>query len=258
MRSPLSVLTLAFLLVHAPECRPQQATLPLEKKVYRDAAGKSLPYRLLAPTKLEPGRKYPLVLFLHGAGERGTDNDKQLVHGVPVFASAENRKKYPCFLVAPQCPTGARWVEVDWGGAAHRQPAEPSAPMQLTLKLLETLTKELPIDSRRIYVTGLSMGGFGTWDIVSRRPNLFAAAVPICGGGDEATAKRIAKVPVWVFHGGKDGVVKPSRSRNMVEAVRKAGGEPKYTEYPNEGHGSWGPAYRDPELLRWLFAQRRP
>jgi predicted peptidase len=259
MRSLFSLLALAVLLVRQPgEGLPQQPPPPLEKRVYQEASGKTLPYRLLAPAKLEPGRQYPLVLFLHGAGERGTDNERQLVHGVAAFASAEARRQYPCYLVAPQCPAGARWVEVDWGAEAHRQPAAPSEPLRLTLALLEALAKELPLDRRRVYVTGLSMGGFGTWDILSRRPELFAAAVPICGGGDEATVERIAKIPVWVFHGATDGVVRPSRSRNMVAALRKAGGEPKYTEYPKEGHASWGPAYRDPELLRWLFAQRRP
>ena len=230
----------------------------LEKRTYSDPQGQKLPYRLLKPDPYDPQKQYPLVLFLHGAGERGTDNDKQLVHGVPAFTSEANRKKYPCFLVAPQCPSGARWVEVDWGAASHTQPKEASEPLRLTLELLESLKKELPVDEKRIYVTGLSMGGYGTWDVIARRPDLFAAAAPVCGGGDEATAERIAKVPVWAFHGAKDTVVKPARSRNMIEALKKAGGSPKYTEYPAEGHGSWGPAYRDPELFRWLFEQKKP
>jgi predicted peptidase len=231
--------------------------LPLEKRTYTDAKGKTLPYRLLKPQNYEPKRKYPLVLFLHGAGERGTKNEKQLVHGVPEFAKEANRANYPCFLIAPQCPEQAKWVEVDWSADAHRQPTEPSEPMRLTLELLDALPKEFSIDSHRIYVTGLSMGGYGTWDILARRPDLFAAGVPICGGGDETTAAKIAKIPIWVFHGAKDPAVKVERSRRMIEALKKAGGHPKYTEYSDEGHFSWVPAYKDPALFAWLFAQKR-
>lgn len=229
----------------------------LEKKTYMDTVGHTLHYRLLRPETIEPGKKYPLVLFLHGAGERGEDNAKQLIHGVPEFAKPENRKAYPCFLIAPQCPEFRKWVEVDWSAAAHAQPDNPSEPMKLTLGLIGQLARELPIDARRIYVTGLSMGGYGTWDVVARHPNLFAAAVPICGGGDENTAARFAQLPIWVFHGAKDMGVKPERSRKMIAALEKAGGKPKYTEYPNEGHASWIPAYRDPALHQWLFAQHR-
>lgn len=234
----------------------QEPTL-LEKRTFKNAAGKSLPYRLLKPDNYDPKQIYPLVLFLHGAGERGTDNEKQLVHGVAGFASAENRVKYPCFLMAPQCPSAARWVEVDWSADSHKQPEQPSEPMQLTLELLDALSKEFSIDSKRIYVTGLSMGGYGTWDIIGRRPDCFAAAAPVCGGGDETQAARIAKLPIWAFHGAKDGVVKPARSRNMIDALKKAGGDPKYTEYPTIGHNAWTPAYQDPEMFRWLFAQKK-
>jgi len=236
----------------------QQGGVPLEKRMYTDPQSKVLRYRVLKPEDYDPKKSYPLVLFFHGAGERGDDNEKQLIHGVPEFAKPANRKQYPCFLVAPQCPDKQRWVEVDWGALSHKQPAEPSEPMRLTLELLPALQKEFSIDPQRIYVTGLSMGSFGTWDIIARKPELFAAAVPICGGADEATAPKIAKLPIWAFHGEKDGAVKTVRSRNMIEALKKAGGEPKYTEYPGVGHDSWGPTYRDPEVFKWLFAQKRP
>jgi predicted peptidase len=235
-----------------------RAQAELEKRTYTDTTGKVLRYRLLRPDNYDAKKSYPLVLLLHGAGERGNDNEKQLKWGVPQFTSAANRQKYPCFLVVPQCPDNMRWVEVDWGAAAHQQPAAPSEPMRLTLELMDALPKEFSIDPKRIYVTGLSMGGFGTWDICARRPELFAAAVPICGGADEATAAKIAKVPQWIFHGDKDGVVKPSRSRNMVEALKKAGGTPKYSELPNVGHDAWNPAYGNAELYAWLFAQTKP
>src|SRR5947209_90189 len=124
--------TLAALLCFVPPLAAEE--LPLEKRTYADAAGKQLPYRLLKPEPFDPAKRYPLVVFLHGAGERGSDNEKQLVHGVPQFATKENREKYPCFLIAPQCPEGRKWVEVDWSAASHVQPKEPSEPARLTLE----------------------------------------------------------------------------------------------------------------------------
>jgi predicted peptidase len=230
----------------------------LEKREYRDAGGKVLPYRLLKPDDFDPKQEYPLVLFLHGAGERGTDNERQLIHGIADLAKPEVRSRYPCFLVVPQCPPKQSWSDVNFRAKVHKQPEKPSEPMRLTLELLEELRKEFPIDPRCLYITGLSMGGYGTWDVIARRPELFAAAVPVCGGGDESLADVIAKIPVWAFHGARDNVVPPERSWNMIAALKKAGGRPGYTEYPDVGHDSWGPAYRDPQLVRWLFAQKRP
>jgi predicted peptidase len=250
-----AVLAVAPLVIRA---EPKEGTRDmLEKKTYTGADGKTLPYRLLKPLNYNPKEKYPLVVFLHGAGERGDDNDKQLVHGVPEFLTPENRKDYPCFLIAPQCPEGKKWVEVDWSAESEIQPKEPSEPMRLTLGLIGQMRKDYPIDAKRIYVTGLSMGGFGAWDVIARRPDLFAAAVPICGGGDETTATKIAKIPIWAFHGAKDPAVNVNRTRHMIAALKKAGGEPKYTEYPDEGHASWVPAYKDAAMMKWLFAQKK-
>jgi predicted peptidase len=236
---------------------PKEGSLDLlEKKTYADADGK-LPYRLLKPMTVESDRKYPLVVLLHGAGERGDDNEKQLIHGVPEFLKPENRRNYPCFLIAPQCPEGKKWVEVDWGADTTMQPKEPSEPMRLVLGLIDQVQKDYPIDPKRIYITGLSMGGFGTWDAIARRPDLFAAAVPVCGGGDESTAPKISKIPIWAFHGSKDPAVKVAQTLRMVEALRKAGGDPGITIYPGEGHASWVPAYRDAAMMKWLFAQKK-
>jgi len=247
---------LGALLVLVTQPAAADDPLPLEKHVFEDGDQK-LPYRLLKPLKVEDGKKYPLVIFLHGAGERGADNEKQLVHGVPQFATPENRKKYPCFLIAPQCPEGKKWVEVDWSADSHTQPKDPGEVGRLTLALIEKSIKDLPVDPKRVYVTGLSMGGYGTWDLVARRPDLFAAAAPVCGGADEATAHKIKAIPIWAFHGAKDTAVKPERSRNMIAALKKAGGKPKYTEYPDVGHNSWDNAYRDPVFFKWLFAQKK-
>lgn len=238
-------------------CSMAKDPLPLEKHVFKDSTGKTLLYQFMKPQKVDASKKYPLVVFLHGAGERGNDNEAQLVHGVPQFASKENREKYPCFLIAPQCPVSAKWAEVNWSANSHTIPKEVSEPGRLTLLLIETLLKEQPIDPKRIYITGLSMGGYGTWDLMARRPELFAAAAPVCGGADEATAEKIKHIPVWTFHGAKDTAVKPQRSRNMIAALEKVGAKPKYTEYPDVGHDSWNPAYKDPEFYKWLFAQSK-
>jgi predicted peptidase len=227
----------------------------LEKKTFTDKDGKSLLYRLLKPDDYDAKKKYPLVLFLHGAGEHGKDNDKQLVHGVAEFAKADSRKKHPCFLIAPQCPTGQGWSDfMAKKGAPSKEQSEPG---RLAVELVEAIQKEYSIDPNRLYITGLSMGGYGTWDIITRHPDVFAAAVPICGGGDPSKAERIAKLPIWVFHGGKDSLVPPARSREMVEAIKKAGGEPKYTEYPDVGHNSWVKAYEDADMHAWLFEQKK-
>ena len=248
----------AWLTVAPPSASAEKPANLLEKKTFTDAQGKTLSYRLLKPVNEDPKQSYPLVVFLHGAGERGSDNTAQLTHGVGDFAREENRKNYPCFLIAPQCPSGAKWSDVDWGAEKHVMPKEPSESGRLTLELIAAMQKEHRIDPKRIYITGLSMGGYGTWDLIARRPELFAAAVPVCGGGDEATAAVMAKIPIWAFHGDKDGAVKVSRSRNMIEALKKAGGEPKYSEYAGVGHDSWVKAYSDPEMMKWLFAQKRP
>jgi len=228
-----------------------------EARVFKADGDQVLPYRLLKPQHYDPQQKYPLVLFMHGAGERGNDNKAQLKHVVHIFTTPENRQKYPCFVLAPQCPTGKGWSEVNWGAKTHQQPEKPSGPLAMTLQVIEQLKKEFSIDADRLYVGGLSMGGYGTWDVIARHPEMFAAAVPMCGGGDETTAAKIAKLPIWNFHGAKDPAVKVERSRNMIEALKMAGGTPKDTEYPEVGHDCWVPASKEPELLPWLFSQKR-
>jgi len=230
-----------------------------EGRSYQDTDRNQLQYRLLYPKDLDANKTYPLVLFFHGAGERGDDNLKQLVHGMADFASDEMMEKYPCFVVAPQCPNGVQWVDTPWTADSHEMPDEPTLPMRLSLELVEHLATVLPVDRKRIYITGLSMGGFGVWDAIQRHPDRFAAAVPICGGGDSRAekVKPIANLPIWAFHGDKDSVVKTKRSQDMIAALKKAGGPIKYTEYPNTSHNSWTATYRNPEMYEWLFSQRK-
>ena len=250
-----TLFALSLLTLSAP-VRGDDLAERFSKQVFQTESGEKLPYRLLEPRSPCSGT-YPLVVFLHGAGERGDDNVKPLIHGVKTFATDEYRKKFPCFVIAPQCPTGKRWVEVDWSKDSHTMPEKPSDPMRLTLALIESLKSEFPIDPNRVYITGLSMGGYGSWDAIQRHPELFAAAAPVCGGGDPAGAERMVDIPVWAFHGDKDTAVKPHRSRDMIAAIEKAGGKPKYTEYPGVGHNSWVKAYSTPELYEWMFAQKK-
>jgi predicted peptidase len=231
-----------------------------EAKTYRSADGQKLPYRLLKPEKIEPGKHYPLVLFLHGLGERGTDNVRQLLWGAGEFAKAENRRKHPCFVMAPQCPPTALWVRKDLKELGTPQFAlaeKPTEPLRLVMELLAKLPSELPVDKQRIYMTGLSMGGFGTWDIIARRPNVFAAAIPICARGDVAQAAKLKNLPIWAFHGDQDPLVPVGRTKEMIAAIRKAGGHPKMTIYAGVGHDSWSATYANPEVLDWLFVQRK-
>ena len=224
---------------------------------FKDPSGGKLLYRLLKPQNYDAAKKYPLVIFLHGAGERGDDNAAQLKHGMNDFLTAENRDKYPAFILAPQCPTGEKWVDVDWSAPKSAMPTEPAPAMRRTLAVVAQLQTEFSVDATRIYITGLSMGGYGSWDALQRHPELFAAGAPICGGGDPAYADKFKDVPVWAFHGDQDTAVKVTRTRDMIAALKAAGGSPKYTEYPGVGHDSWSATYKNPEFHAWLFGQQR-
>jgi predicted peptidase len=216
-------------------------------------------YRLLKPAKVEPGQKYSLVVFLHGAGERGDDNRAQLQYFPEMMAQSENREKYPCFVLAPQCREDKSWAGFGRRNRDAREVSgEPGDQMKVVMQILEKTIKENPVDTKRLYLTGLSMGGFGCWDWATREPDRFAAIVPICGGGDESKADRLVKTPIWAVHGDKDDAVRVEQSRQMIDAIKKAGAEPKYTELAGVGHNSWTPAYEDPKgVVPWMFEQRK-
>ena len=221
------------------------------------SGGATLRYRLFSAKPDDSGAKPPLVLFLHGAGERGDDNAAQLQHGVAEFY--KRQATHPCMVLAPQCPAESMWVQVDWSApkGAGSFPSTHEQPLVLTLKVVDGLIASGQVDPDRIYVTGLSMGGFGSWYAAAMPGSRFAAVAPVCGGGDPDWANRYVGMPVWAFHGGEDRLVPASRSREMIEAIRAAGGEPKYTEYPAVGHDSWTQTYADDVFYNWLFAQRR-
>ena len=201
-----------------------------------------LPCRVYAPEGLVRSyEQYPLVLYLHGAGQRGDNNRAQTRKNsvMQTLLNKENLAAYPCFVLAPQCPANGWWEA------------------EVLMGLLEEFRAEYPVDPARIYITGLSMGGYGTWAMLAAYPDYFAAAVPICGGGDPETAPLFKGVPIWAFHGAKDDVVLLGSSDEMIWALEAAGAHTKYTVYHTEKHRSWERAYREPELFSWLFAQSK-
>ena len=227
--------------------------------------GDLLPFNILYPSTFSKEEKYPLVLFLHGAGERGNDNKKQLAHGSKLFLDAENRKEFPAIVIFPQCPEDDFWSNVkkfrdenDRRQFEFKVAGKPTKALNGAMSLMDSLVRLPFIDVNRLYVAGLSMGGMGTFEIVSRRPDLFAAAMPICGGGNPKSVKRYAeKVPFWVFHGAKDDVVRPQYSETMVEALKDRGGDVTFTLYPEANHNSWDPAFAEPGFLSWMFSKTK-
>lgn len=229
-----------------------QSTDLFDKLVYTKNS-ETLPYRLLKPVNPQALERFPLIIFLHGSGERGSDNESQLKHIKNLVLDSKNRGKYPCYVLAPQCPKGQLWAEHNKDGSVKNQPTKPT---QLLLELIGKISAEFPIDPTRIYITGVSMGGYGAWDLLARYPEKFAAGVPVCGGGDERTAPKLKAIPIWAFHGALDDVVSARNPRKMIQAIQKAGGQPGYTEYPDIKHDSWVQAYQEPHLLPWLFKQK--
>lgn len=226
--------------------------------------GDMLLYRILFPLNAVESEKYPLVVVLHGSGERGGDNMAQLRWGGDLFADQANREEFPAIVLFPQCPADDSWGRVGDGKIADASQRftflsnEPiGRPLELVLELIESLVASGKVDSKRIYIGGLSMGGFGTFEALWRRPELFAAAFAICGGGDTTKVDAYAKIPIRVFHGDIDPIVGVNYSRTMVEALQKAGANVQYTEYPGVGHDSWKNAFAEPGLLPWLFAQKK-
>jgi predicted peptidase len=235
-----------------------------EKRQYIGSKGDTLPYRILFPEQYDRTRKYPLILFLHGAGERGNDNEKQLTHGASLFMQEKNRSSFPAIVIFPQCPLNSYWasVKVDRTktpyGLDFDYSRPPTAPLACAIELVKKIAKEERVKASQLYIMGLSMGGMGTFEAVYRNPKLFAAAMPVCGGGDTLRYdKRVRKVPFWVFHGDKDAVVDVQHSRRMVARLEDLKASVKYTEYPGINHNSWDYAFAEPGFLPWLFSHKR-
>lgn len=235
-----------------------------EKKIFKTKTGYELPYRVLYPKNYNKNTKYPIVLFLHGAGERGNNNETQLTHGAKLFLDSVNREKYPAVVIFPQCPAEGYWANVKIDRSKmpldlefdYDRPITPD--LQATIELVQRTVKTESIDKNRVYIAGLSMGGMGTFEAVYRFPDLFAAAVPICGGADvDAYDKRVSKIPFRVFHGNKDDVVIPAHSQAIVKKLKALNAAVEYIEYPEANHNSWDSAFAEPDFLSWIFSKER-
>ena len=203
-----------------------------------------LNYQIWGNPKWDSTKRYPIVIWLHGSGQSGSDNEAQMGGATGVFTKPENQEKNPCFVLAPQCPD----ADIGWNKEVDTN----------LIALIGDLAMNLPIDQDRIYLTGSSMGGFGTFNLILKHPGIFAAGVPLCGGSDVKNAEELMKTPIWAFHGDKDEMVPVERTRNVMNAITAKGGRlAKYTELAGEGHGITGSVYPRSELHDWLFAQRK-
>jgi len=219
----------------------------------------SLNYRILYPKDFDESKTYPLTLFLHGIGERGNDNELQLTYVNKVFLKPENYDNYRSIVIFPQAPLNDNWSSRVITDNPIRQVfpenENPTNSLKMVIKLMDSLSNENYVDNKRIYLSGLSNGAMGSFELLKNRPNMFASAVLICGGGNPSWAKEFAKTtPVWVAHGSDDDVVFPELSINMVEAILKQGGSPKFTLYEKVNHGSWFNVFSDPNYLKWMFS----
>ena len=234
----LSLVTAGVLLLNLGTTLAADSNAGQQKPAEMDRSTKvTLKYLLYLPKDYDQKASWPVLLFLHGLGESGDKLDLVKKNGPPKLIAGG--RQFPFIVVSPQCPKGRWWQSMELA------------------TLLDEIGEKYKVDQDRIYVTGLSMGGFGTWSLAAYQPNRFAAIVPICGGSEVYWSGTLAHIPAWVFHGGKDTLVPPERSKQMVEAMKKNGGKPKLTIYPEAGHDSWTQAYDTPELYEWLLQQKR-
>lgn len=261
MKKILSLLTL-LISIHFSRAQDFSAY----KKEFFIRGEDTLRYRILYPENYKKGKAYPLIVFLHGSGERGNDNEAQLFHGGDLFLKDSLRKQFPAIVIFPQCPANDTWSRFPGG---HRDTTaafnltlntlDLTTPERLAKQLIDSFAENKVADKKRIYLGGLSLGGFGTYDLVIHYPGYFAAAFPICGQANvKLYTEKAAKVPVWIFHGALDNVVDPQPDRNLIAALQSMGVKnAKYTEYPNAGHNSWDSAFAEPGLLPWLFSYKK-
>ena len=265
--SPLGIGTGEFLKLVLKCCFALAfAVVPLSKadtdveflaRTYTNAAKKTLRYRLLLPKNYDPNLAYSIILYLHGAAARGDNNTEPLNWGPRLFLETSVREQHGFFLLVPQCPRNSGWLE---SSLANPTGTRESEALRLSLELVtDALPREFNIDAKLRYLTGVSMGGYAVWVLMVRHPGLFAAAVPVCSGGDpKIVTDKAAKFPIWAFHSDDDQLVPVQQARDLVRAWREHGGTAKYTEYTGLKHSSWKRAYVNSEMFDWLFRQRLP
>ena len=225
--------------------------------------GDTLQYRMLLPENFDEKKQYPVLFFLHGAGERGTNNEAQLIHGSKLFLNPENRKNFPAIIIFPQCPQDDYWANVIIGDGkklerfSFQKGGKPRKSMELLIALVAKIKSEKFSDKDRFYVGGLSMGAMGTYEILRRKPNVFASAFAICGGDHVENVKKYKHVPLWIFHGAKDSVVPIQKSEIVVNELKRLNSDVKFRVYPDANHNSWDPAFAEPDFLTWIFSYRK-
>lgn len=225
--------------------------------------GDTLQYRMLLPENFDEKKQYPVLFFLHGAGERGSNNEAQLIHGSKLFLNPENRKNFPAIIIFPQCPKDDYWANVIIGDGKNlerfsfQKGGKPGKAMELLVALVAKIKSEKFSDNDRFYVGGLSMGAMGTYEILRRKPNVFASAFAICGGDHVENVKKYKHVPLWIFHGGKDSVVPIQKSEIVVNELKRLNSDVKFRVYPDANHNSWDPAFAEPDFLSWIFSYRK-
>lgn len=225
--------------------------------------GDTMPYRMLLPKNYDGLKSYPLIIVLHGSGERGNDNEAQLSHGTEAFLNGRARDSFPAVVIFPQCSKNGWWsnTKVTEQKGEERfefyEGGDATKDMKLLMALVKSTIKNHHVNKQMVYAGGLSMGGMGTFELVRRMPKTFAAAFPICGGANPATAKKLKHTAWWVFHGGKDDVVLPKYSQQMVNALKAENAEVKFSLYPNDNHNSWDSAFGEKELLPWLMSHKK-
>lgn len=234
-------------------------TTTYDRKVFTASDGTDLNYRMLSPVNNAKGKKFPLVIFLHGLGERGNDNERQLFHGGQMFLNPAVREKYPAYVVFPQCPETAFWAynQIPSSFGLLKKEDKMPAPFNAVKELIDTFLQYPDVDPQRIYIMGISMGGMATFDMVDRFPEVFAAAIPICGFVETDRLTDIEGVNFRIYHGDADPVVPVEFSREAYKALKGAGVSVEYREFPGCGHDSWNPAFNTPDFLEWLFKQKK-
>lgn len=242
-----SVEALRYSMPYKPSSTDIRRSKAMESYHFVDKSGDSLPYRLLKPLDYDSTKQYPLIVCLHHGGAHGNDNMQQLsADPAPFLMELPTRTKYPAFIFMPQSPRN-----MGFSGAYGNASVD-----SLVFRTIRQLQGQLPIDRKRIYVLGVSGGGYGSWHFISAHPEMFAAAIPICGGGEPKYAPKLVNVPIWAFHGARDKLAPVAHSRDMIAAIRKAGGNPKYTEYEFAGHGIWENVRKE-GIMEWMFAQHK-
>lgn len=265
MKTKLKYLLITFgsILFLMPLALEAQSKEDFEKEHFI-SNGDTLNYRILYPNNFSEDEKYPVILILHGAGERGDDNEAQLVHGSDLFLNEENREKYPSIVIFPQAPKEDYWAKVEVKRDTmpfqfdFKNKEQSTKSLGLVMKMMDSVVSQDFVNDKKVYVGGLSMGGMGTYEILYKKPEMFAAAFAICGGANPEIAAEYPKgFNIWIFHGEKDDVVPPGLSKEMARTINHNGGNAKLSLYPNDNHNSWDLAFAEPYLLKWLFSHTR-